>query len=422
MHGGEVGGGLRERDDVAAGGARSVAVLDLRDRAEDLEDLLRLRAQRLTAGSFGEHLGVDGGVLTHLEFGEVEAERLHLPQQLLEVSVRLAWGTRIDEGLLHGAQIGQQRVGVAIREIGVALACGGDPAGDQQHRALVRLDVGALGGIRGTVLVGVRQTLQQAEQLRGGRGRVLGQRERLGDPHGGALQAQQDVLRTDRRGLLRDGGGHERVAVAVAAHPRAEADEGTDDGCPAAGSGSLQRIVDAPVDVRDGRVESLVEDCHDGTHLVDRRRLLRPQRRRAPERVDLLQHAPLRTPLVRAAVERGIALGEQSHQTSDAGGHRATARLGGMSREHGVKAHRLQTGEGGVVADLRRQAHEGRGHRVGRVLSLRAPVALAQDTHTLVFFGEVDEMEVDRERTGDLVGALHGEGLGDLRRPLEGLR
>jgi hypothetical protein len=39
-----------------------------------------------------------------------------------------------------------------------------------------------------------------------------------------------------------------------------------------------------------------------------------------------------------------------------------------------------------------------------------------------VLLGEVDEMEVDRERTGDLVGALHGEGLGDLRRPLEGLR
>ena len=140
----------------------------------------------------------------------------------------------------------------------------------------MRLDLGPLGGVCRTVLVGVRESLQQAEEVSGRRRRVLGQRQRLGDPDGRALQAEQDVLGTDRRGLLRDGGCHERVAVAVAADPRPETDEGAHDGRATAGRGSLQRIVDASVDVGDRRVQGLVEDRHDGAHLVDGSRLLRP--------------------------------------------------------------------------------------------------------------------------------------------------
>jgi hypothetical protein len=53
--------------------------------------------------------------------------------------------------------------------------------------------------------------------------------------------------------------------------------------------------------------------------------------------------------------------------------------------------------ERGVVADLGRQAHEGRGDRVGGILLVGPPVALAQHAHALVLLGEVHEVEVDRE-------------------------
>ena len=48
MHVGQIVRRLRERDDVATGCARPVALLDLRDRPHDLEGLLRHIAERLT--------------------------------------------------------------------------------------------------------------------------------------------------------------------------------------------------------------------------------------------------------------------------------------------------------------------------------------------------------------------------------------
>ena len=77
-----------------------------------------------------------------------------------------------------------------------------------------------------------------------------------------------------------------------------------------------------------------------------------------------------------------------------------------MRGEDGVEPQRLQALERGVVADLGGEAHERRGDRVGGVLAVGAAVALAQDAHPLVLLGEVHEVEVARERAGDLVGAL----------------
>ncbi len=77
-----------------------------------------------------------------------------------------------------------------------------------------------------------------------------------------------------------------------------------------------------------------------------------------------------------------------------------------MSREHGVEAHRLQPRERGVIADLGRQADERGGDGVRGLLALGAAVAGAEDPHALVLLGEVHEVEVAREGTGDLVGPL----------------
>ena len=178
VHVREVGRRLRERHDVAARGARPVAALDLRDRAEDLEHLLSLRAERareLAARgrgiALGEDLRMDGGVLAHLELGQVESERLDLPQQLLQVPVRLSRSARGDERVLHDAQVVQQVRRVAVRQVGVATARRGDAAPEQQHHALVRLDLGPLRGIRSPFFVGGAEALQQRRQGRAGRRR-----------------------------------------------------------------------------------------------------------------------------------------------------------------------------------------------------------------------------------------------------------
>ena len=98
------------------------------------------------------------------------------------------------------------------------------------------------------------------------------------------------------------------------------------------------------------------------------------------------------------------------------GRYRAPARLGRMRGEHRVEAHRLQPRERRVVADLCRQAHEGRRDGIGGVLAVGPSVPLAEDAHALVLLGEVHEVEVAGEGPGDLVGALHGERVGDRLR------
>jgi hypothetical protein len=101
MHGGQVVGRLRERDDVASRRTGAVAFLDLRDRSNDLEGLLRDIAERLARVDLGEHRAVDGGMLAHLEFGEVKAEGLDLPDELLQLAVGMPTGAGAHQRLLH---------------------------------------------------------------------------------------------------------------------------------------------------------------------------------------------------------------------------------------------------------------------------------------------------------------------------------
>ena len=255
----------------------------------------------------------------------------------------------------------------------------------------------------------------------GGSGRGI-EGQTAADAVRGALEPQQHVLTGDRRRFAGDGCRDERVAVAVAADPRAHPHERADDRCPPARGRALQRVVDAAVHVGDRGVERLVEDRHHGTHLVGGRGLLGAQRSRAPQRVDLLEHPPLGATLVRAVAQRRVVLLEERGKATDAGRDRAPPGLGGVSGEDGMEAQTLQALERGVVADLRGEAHERGGDRVGGILAIGTTVALAQDPDALVLLGEVHEVEVAGERAGDLVGPFDRERVGDLGRVGERLR
>ena len=222
----EVLGRLRERHDVAPGGARAEPLLHEGDGAEDVEHLCRparcaARRPRARRAPWRAPR-----VLAHLELGEVEPERLDLPDQVLQAAVGLARAPRRDERVLHDAQVGEQLLGVAVREVGVARAGRGDAAGDEQQDAAVGLGGGALGDLGRGVLVGGGEPLPQREQAALG-GVVAASRVSV-RPMRSAVRSSpmQHVLRRDRGRLAGDGCRDEGVAVAVAADPRADADEG----------------------------------------------------------------------------------------------------------------------------------------------------------------------------------------------------
>ncbi len=324
--------------------------------------------------------------------------------------------------VLDDPQVREELLRVTVGQVRVAAAGRGDPPGDEQHRPPVRLARRALGDVDGGFLVTGGEALEERLQRRARRRGDDIEREGPADAVRRALQSEQDVLARDLRGLAGDGCRHERVSVAVAADPRADADEGLDDRRARTRGGPLQGVVDAAVHVRDRGEEGLVEDLHDRSHLVGGRGLLRAQRRGAPQRVDLLDHATLGPSLVGAVAQHDVVLVEQPGQAADAAGDRAPARLGGVRGEHGVEPQRLQACERGVVADLGGEMHERGGDRVGGILPIGAPVALPEDPHPLVLLDEVHEVEVDGERPGDLVGALDAERVGDHRGALERLR
>ncbi len=114
----------------------------------------------------GEHFRVHRRVLPHLEFGQVEAERLDLPDQLLEVPVRLSRRARLRQRVLHDPQVGEQVLRVSVAEVGVARAGRGDLAREQQQDAPVRLVRRALGDLGGRVLVGGLEPLPERERVR----------------------------------------------------------------------------------------------------------------------------------------------------------------------------------------------------------------------------------------------------------------
>ena len=92
------------------------------------------------------------GVLADLELGEVEAEGLDLPDQLLQVPEGGTGGTGRDERLLDDAEVREQVVGEVVGEVSVAQARGLDALGDDEQDPAVRLVRGPLGDLVGDVL------------------------------------------------------------------------------------------------------------------------------------------------------------------------------------------------------------------------------------------------------------------------------
>ena len=104
----------RERDDVARDRAGAEIPLDARHRAECLEHLGT--GGRAVAVGASKGAAMDRRVLAHLELGEVEAEGLDLPREVVDVAPGGSRQPNLDEPGLDVHQLGKQRVwtGVAV--------------------------------------------------------------------------------------------------------------------------------------------------------------------------------------------------------------------------------------------------------------------------------------------------------------------
>jgi hypothetical protein len=244
-----------------------VALLDA-ERAEDLVD----------------RVAVDVGVLADVDPREVKAEDLDLADDVAQHVAGDEGGVLAAQRALGDAQVGGELLGAVVAALLVGAGrC--DAIGEQLEQAPV--------GLLGVALVHVRHERRVGELLRGGEQLAqLGRLARDARGHRDAAGERRDrLLEVRQAGVLHEPqrcGGHlgrdVRVAVAVAAHPRAERQQRRHDDV-LAGVAVADRCVEVAVqrghdlDERRGEVDEagrdLVEDGRrDGAQLVGGPQLL----------------------------------------------------------------------------------------------------------------------------------------------------
>ena len=286
----------------------------------------------------------------------MEPERRELPAQVLDLAPRRPLESVGDERVLD---LGQLRVELRRRFVAAGqrrLLAGqvrprpADPLGDEPEPLAVRLVREA----PAEDAVGLGQQLGVAGEARREGPRVAGDRRRGGDrrrqPRRDRLVAAQDVVGVDPHRPLGDLGGHGRVAVAVAADPRAPAEERRHAAAAASRSGRSRwprhrrqkrrprtrrrprpsapsSAASTPaVQPRHDAEQRLVEERERGPDLVERRRRDRPQVGRSPQERDLLAEAAPRGRGPRRASAAGRRAGRAGARR---GGARAAASAGG---------------------------------------------------------------------------------------------
>jgi hypothetical protein len=249
----------------------------------------------------------------------------------------------------------------------------------------------------------------------------------------------QHVLGLDAHGIARDLGGDVRIAVAVAADPRAPVEEGPDARWTSAGSagvacrrvgafgarrtpspvdGAVEGRIERAIHARRDRVQRLVEERHRRAHLVERRGRVATQAGGVPQPGDLLAEPATdvdivcgREPRIIQPVEEPVAAPERDEQRPPAG-------LGRMRREHERDREAFhQVGRARrrpvVAAELVDGGRDGARHDAARRRA-RAPI---EPPHALLLLGEIRQLEVQAEGPGQQVGLVEGDGAEDRVEP-----
>ena len=208
--------------------ARRRHFLDQQADAVNLGKCLVIGATPGTGEEFGNAAGMDFGILAQVDWRQMEAEDLHCPQQAAQAAAGEAGAAvLLERGGQHlevGAQFGRGGVGFGLADFMAhrldAVECAGgrgDTRINTRQRATVRLVVPLRRVVGGPCC--------QVVELGRGPDQQAGERQFAAEfvnfvkiviEHGRRLQAQR---------FPQDVGSDERVAVAVAADPGADAEE-----------------------------------------------------------------------------------------------------------------------------------------------------------------------------------------------------
>ena len=255
-------------------------------------------------------------MLAHLQGGQVEAERLGLPGQVLELPVGQPGRPGRDQRRLDQAHIGQElpRVPVAVTPTCGAAEQGGaggsQALGGQQELLEVGLVRPAGGDGGGLAREGGGVALDGGEQLSLWRGGGGGDGQGVADPPGDPLQPPQHVVGLDGHGRPGGLGGDAGVAVTVAADPAPPAEVGRERRRPGAGGLPGHRLLQRPVGGRHQPEQGGVEHGHDRADLVQRARPAAAELGGAPQAGDLLQQPAGGRRLVVAGQPGGVQAGQ----------------------------------------------------------------------------------------------------------------
>src|SRR5580700_11473124 len=140
-------------------------------------------------------------VLTDLEIREVKAERLRLPDELVQLSIRLAGSPRRGERILDAEKVVDQLIRARVRQGEVRAARCSDSLGNQQEELAVGLTRRPRANRRGASAGDPSRGAKPAEKASvGWRGRGVGGQPRA-DAAARGFQPAKNVLGLDEHGL-----------------------------------------------------------------------------------------------------------------------------------------------------------------------------------------------------------------------------
>ncbi len=371
---------------------------------------------------------MDFGVLADLEGGEMEAERLDLPAEVLNLPVGDARHPVRDQAGLKLRQLLDELLGRLVvpghraRLLGEVPASAAQALGNRPHAAAVRLvgeaasqiahRLGQLFGIAGEAVLELR-----VDPL----ARDLG-RQRRQKPCRHRLVAAQDVVGVDARDLASELRSNRRIAVTVASYPRAPLQEsgyarrprtaragiaGGPDGAspPACDSRPVHGSIEGAVDARHRPEQRLVEEREGRANLVDRARSGLAHRGGPPQQADLLAQLAHDFGLVNDTEARIVELLQKPIATAQGDQRRAPAGFGGMGsqdRRDPQPPQQLLDPIGGPITLA--QPVDGRLRRAfGRLSRLLGSV---EPANLVAFLAQVDELKVQAEGIGQRLGLV----------------
>ena len=329
-------------------------------------------------------------------------------------------GARVggEERLAHHLEVGEKRVRARVAARLKALGARQSLAGQGDHPAqrLARvLALGQRGGFGDDDGGALERTIE-----RGGVGQpLLGRRQRVGQPHQVTVVAGEDGVAKQGQRALGDRLVDEGVAVAVRAHPGAEAPGQREGVGIERAERILERGVQAALRAWDDVEQDVLEIVEAGLDLVEHLGLLAALHGVLPQRFHgRPQHAvfvvllALGGPEAVARLEAGARFGEEP-----LGG--APSCFGRVGGEDVAELDLTQRGQhfvarGAAFAQLGQDGRQRLGHARRPAFAL-APGQLAGPLDVL---GEVDELEVEGERTRDLGRRLGVERAGARRERL----